>query len=167
MCTTQPSQSSPDGALADGWSECLISGFTKREILATPGFPRALPRALEACYRIVETPSEGLGIFASRPIQRGSLILSERAITIQPSTCSVPGPAAFPRGFTAAQRAHAALRAWEKVLEGNFARVAPARQAAFRALCNSHTNDGSGPLTGVVFTNSFGIHLRDAGTCVS
>lgn len=163
VVTTQPACGVADVLedFPDGWSECIVRGFAKRQILATPGFPQPLHRPSKPCYRIGPTPSKGLGMFATRFIERGSLIFSERAIMIQPSCPSAPVP--VDSAFSAEQHAQAVLDVWEKILESCFGRVPPANKAAFSALHNSHKHDGSGPLLGVIRTNSFGIDLPVKG----
>lgn len=162
--TTQPTKNIGDKLedFPDGWTECLIRGFTKREILSTPGFPRPIPRPPTPCHRIGPTASKGLGVFATRLIQRGDLIFSERAIMIEPTSFPISGK--IPKTFTPEERKRAEFDQMEKVFEACFARLAPENKAAFLALHNSHLHDGNGPLRGIVRTNCFGIGLHDKGT---
>lgn len=101
----------------------------------------------------------GLGMFAIRDIKRGDLILAERPLTFTPMT---PHPSPdLPGAVPPEQLKALAHFDWEKFLQPCFARLTPENQAAYRALANSHTKDGSGPLLGVIRTNGFGVSLEE------
>ena len=159
--TTQPAQDMGQTIddFPDGWSECYISGYAKRQILSTPGFPQPIRRPLKKSYQIKEIPSKGLGVVATRDILAGDLIFAERAILIWPVQLRY----SYPADYTPEQARQVSLFEQEKMLEFLFARVDPKLQAAYKALYNSHQFDGSGPLTGIGRTNGFGIGLNDAG----
>ena len=94
---------------------------------------------------------------ATRDLKMGDLIVSERPLFV---TC----PAAsskldVPDDTPMEQRIQAMLAQWEKALECGFHRMSEENQVAFKALANSHTQDGSGPILGVIRTNGFGISL--------
>jgi SET domain len=143
----------------DGWAECLFRGpSAKRAVLSTPGFPSSIPRPDKPSYRICETPtSGGLGVVATRNLKMGDLIMSERPLFV---TChAASAPVAVPDDTPMGQRIQAIITEWEKMLEGAFNRMSEENKAAFKALANGHTEDGSGPILGVIRTNGFGILL--------
>ena len=144
----------------DGWTECILRGFTKRTILSTPGFPQPLVRPPSLFYRIGPS-GNGLGMFATSDLSMGDLIVTERPLMVTPRGLSLPTPINLPVAFTAEQRRQAAIFEWEKMLQQCFDRMEPENQAAFMELANSHLEDGSGPLLGVIRTNGFevgGLH---------
>ncbi|KAF9262216.1 SET domain-containing protein [Marasmius fiardii PR-910] len=144
----------------DKWTECLVEPSIKRKILSTPGYPEPLNRPPEQRHRIGQSPYGGLGVFATVNLKTGDLIFSERAIMIlsQKTPYQV---GSIPSHFTTAQIQQAALAQKEKFVEAVFERLQEENKAAFMALHNSHKQDGSGPLMGVVRTNGFGIDLYD------
>jgi hypothetical protein len=83
----------------------------------------------------------------------GDLIFAERPILVVPALIKIQ--VKVPRSYTQDQIIQAQFFEWERVLEKAFTRVTPERQAAYKALHNSHLHDGSGPLLGVVRTNGF------------
>jgi hypothetical protein len=162
MFSTLPSQaiSAKLADNPDGWTECILRGFTKRTILSTPGFPQPLVKPPSPCYRIGSSDN-GLGMFATCDLSMGDLIVTERPLMVTPRGLSLPTPIGLPMTFTAEQRRQAAIFEWEKMLQGCFDRMEPENQAAFMTLANSHLEDGSGPLLGIIRTNGFevgGLH---------
>ncbi|KAL0952330.1 hypothetical protein HGRIS_006610 [Hohenbuehelia grisea] len=143
-----------------GWSECLVTGSAKRSILRTPGFPHALPSpALPVAYRVAPTPNKGLGVFATRAIRLGELIVSERPLIISPAGMDLATDC--PDDFTDEQVKQASLAQREKMMEVLVhTRMHPERREAYLALCNSHLHDGSGPLMGIMRTNGFGVDIE-------
>ncbi|KAF5376449.1 hypothetical protein D9615_008610 [Tricholomella constricta] len=160
ICTTLPSRSFGD-TLADNpdnWTECLfLGGKQKREIVSTPGFPSPVPRPPQVRHRI--GPSRfGIGMFATRNIKMGDLIVSERPLLVSPIAVP-PLPLNLPISFepTLLQIMQARMVEHEKRLENCLGRMLPENRAAFLALHNSHTEDGSGPIFGRIRTNGIGI----------
>ncbi|KAF5376480.1 hypothetical protein D9615_008624 [Tricholomella constricta] len=142
----------------DNWTECLLwGGKQKRDILSTPGFPSPIPRPPQTRHRI--GPSLfGIGMFATRDIKMGDLIMSERPLLASPIVIPPLIPN-FPEGFelTLSQSLEAKMAEFEKCLENSLGRMLPENRAAFLALHNCHTEDGSGPIFGRIRTNGFGI----------
>jgi hypothetical protein len=136
------------------WTECILRGSTKRTILSTPGYPKPLIEPPTPCYRIAPCEN-GLGMFATRDIFMGDLIVAERPLMLTPRGLRLPTSIGFPPTFTAEQRRQAAMFEWEKLLQSSFDRMEPENQVAFMALANSHLEDGSGPILGVIRTNGF------------
>jgi len=87
----------------------------------------------------------------------GDLILSERPLSLvcRELQTDVNVPASTPM----AQRIQAALREWETTLDVGVKRMSTKNQDVYRSLANSHTDDGSGPLLGILRTNGFGVSL--------
>jgi hypothetical protein len=142
-----------------------MTGYTKREILATPGYPRRLERPSSTAHRISNVPGKGLGIFATRELKMGDLIFAERPIIVVPAFS--PARLNIPANFTEPMAFQAILYEQEQNIEQCFARVEPDQKAAFLALHNSHLHDGSGPLLGRVRTNGFGLDLPSKGEQIS
>ncbi|KAL0952390.1 hypothetical protein HGRIS_006666 [Hohenbuehelia grisea] len=141
-----------------GWSECHMYASTKRKIQSSPGFPRELPKAKPDCFRIAETPDKGLGMFATKPIRFGELIISERPLIFCGLFTSMS--AKLPKQLTDQQVIQARLANKEGELEAVLERLPQERQDAYRALFNSHLHDGSGPLMGIMRTNGFGVTIE-------
>lgn len=161
LLSTQPPQNE-DATLGDepdGWAECLLTGFTKRAILETPGFPRPILRRKTILHEIRPTPSAGLGIFSTQNLEMGDLVFAERPMLLIASTWRVK--IGTETEFTPDMLRRAELQEREKVLRMCFERMPTENQEEFMLLHNSHRYDGSGPLGGIVRTNSFGLKLRN------
>jgi hypothetical protein len=96
-------------------------------------------------------------MLSTRNLKMGDLILSERPLFVTCRAAAIPVHAAPDTPLE--QVIQASLAQWETYLQCALRRMPPENQAAFMALANSHTEDGSGPLLGVVRTNGFGITL--------
>ncbi|KAK0433555.1 hypothetical protein EV421DRAFT_2063169 [Armillaria borealis] len=158
LYTSQPPINS-DTTLADfpgGWTECIISAPLKNTILATPGYPLYIKQPDTPAHRISESPGKGLGMFATRKIAVGALILAERALMISPGGARGVTPDLL-REYPGEQAKQVLLFEWERQLDLAFKRMPKEHQTAFMALHNSHTQDGSGPLMGVIRTNGYGL----------
>ncbi|KAF9459769.1 hypothetical protein BDZ94DRAFT_1224327 [Collybia nuda] len=106
----------------------------------------------------------GVGMYATTDLSMGDHILTERPLTISPIGIKIPG-GIEERGerLSPEQLRQAMLFEWEKLLEMCFKRLEPENQTAFMALANSHTKDGSGPITAIVRTNGFEVDkLQDS-----
>ena len=155
-----PNKTLPNSIDRNERTECIIRCATARKtILSIPNFPLPVPTPNEINYRIGTTVNMGLGMFATRDIQRGDLILAERPLILTPIT---PHPSPdLPAAVLQEQLKALGHFDWEEFLQPCFARLTQENQAAFRALANSHTEDGSGPLLGVIRTNGFGVTLEE------
>ncbi len=94
-------------------------------------------------------------MFATRKVTAGELILAERALMIAPAALQVPVPADIFDKYPAEQAKQAILFEQEKALEVAYKRMPEEHQTAFMTLYNSHTQDGSGPIVGVIRTNGY------------
>ncbi len=159
-----PGESNTLATFPDGWAECMLTGYVKKQILATPGFPRPIERTKEPMFRISQTPDRGLGMFATRGMKTGDLILDERPMIVAP-VLSDPRTIVFPENFTEDQVLQAAIYEYEKTLGFCFRRMPKENQQAFMGLSNCHQRDGSGTLFGIIRTNGYEVEgLKDKST---
>ncbi|KAF7351029.1 SET domain-containing protein [Mycena sanguinolenta] len=159
LYTTQPSifmDTTPE-SYPDGWTECLVSPDAKAFILSQPEFPAPLLRPSALQYRLSPTPDKGLGLFCTAKIRANDLILSERPLTLTPTSSSTR--MRFLKELDAREQYLAATHEWEKSLKFLFDRLYPDYQAAFMGLANSHKHDGSGLVGGIIRTNGLGVIL--------
>ena len=70
-------------AVEDGTTECLISGWFKRKIMSTPGFPSPIVHPPRVVYEIRQVADRGLGVFAAQNIEAGDLIIAERPLMVR------------------------------------------------------------------------------------
>ncbi|KAK0207347.1 hypothetical protein IW262DRAFT_1282168 [Armillaria fumosa] len=163
VITSQPMPGEGDtlATFPDGWAECMLTGYVKKKILATPGFPRPIERTKELMFRISSTPDRGLGMFAAKPMKMGDLILDERPMMVAP-VLSDPHTITFPENFTDDEVLQAARYEYEKTLGFCFRRMPKENQRAFMDLSNCHQRDGSGKLFGIIKTNAYEVDgLKD------
>ena len=80
IMTRQPS------GLPGETTECLITGWAWRQITDSPGFPKviAIPEN-GPVHRIAEVPGMGKGMFATRKLFVGDLVLDERPLLVAPT----------------------------------------------------------------------------------
>jgi hypothetical protein len=149
VLTSVAPKTSHGSPLRNDHTECIFrGGKALKTVFSTPKFPLPMPTPNGDTYEILPTPNTGLGIFASRDIKMGDLVLSERPLIVVPM--SLP-PGNGPTGDFD----------WDTFIQPCFDRLSPDNKAAYRALANSHTEDGSGPLHGVVLTNGFTFHVGE------
>ncbi|KAJ7581994.1 hypothetical protein C8J56DRAFT_1100246 [Mycena floridula] len=140
----------------DGFTQCFISGYIKKIALNYPGFPAAVPRPTSPAFRIMETESKGLGVFTTRKVLAGELLLAERPLLITPCALYSRDPTTYKSGYTNAQMSQIAWDEREKELEILIGRFLDDKERArVMALHNAHLDDGSGPILGIVRTNGF------------
>ncbi|KAK0488433.1 hypothetical protein IW261DRAFT_1439334 [Armillaria novae-zelandiae] len=163
IITSQPMPGENDSlaTFPDGWAECVLTGYVKKQVLATPGFPRPIERTKEPMFCISSTPDRGLGMFAARPTKTGDLILDERPMMVAPVLAD-PRTIDFPENFNEDQILQAAIYEYEKTLGFCFRRMPKENQQAFMELSNCHQHDGSGTLFGIIRTNGYEVDgLKD------
>ncbi|KAJ7072828.1 hypothetical protein C8F01DRAFT_1105379 [Mycena amicta] len=145
--TTMPPTTEPT-------TECLILPKTKSLLLKTPGFPQPLPSTPSPpAFRLISSPGKGLGLFSTRALKQGELILCERPLLITPLGVRV----FVPPSCTPAQFVQHSLNEFERFAEVAVNRMEEDRREAFMKLHNSHTEDGSGPIVGRIRTNGVGV----------
>ncbi|KAJ7668702.1 hypothetical protein DFH06DRAFT_1182330 [Mycena polygramma] len=130
-------------------SECFFYPGTKEVFTSIPGFPRPMKHPTRRTFRTVAMPGKGMGLVSARKLKAGDLILSERPLMVCGRAMNIPAPPSFSR----AQLMQYTLNQAEKQHEIPVKRMRPAAKAAFMALANSHKEDGSGPIMGIVRTN--------------
>ncbi|KAJ3515317.1 hypothetical protein NLJ89_g1838 [Agrocybe chaxingu] len=127
--TTIPSQDMSKPADPDGHSECVVSGPIKAKIFSTPGYPCAIPKPRRS--DIVHYSSKKRAMAAPM--------------------------AHIPSGYSAEKVKQIFMFEVEKGLQRAVSRMSDERRAALMALANSHKEDGSGPILGIIRTNGFSI----------
>lgn len=80
--TTLP-QSSKDSIKRDGETECMCTGWFKRTIVSTPGFPSPIIHPEKVVYEVREVEGRGMGVFATEDIGAGDLIVAERPLLVK------------------------------------------------------------------------------------
>ncbi|KAJ8080950.1 hypothetical protein PM082_017785 [Marasmius tenuissimus] len=156
--TIQPSAliDATRATLPDWYTVCIVSPAVKRMILSTPGYPQPLNRPSKTRYRITDSRTAGIGIFATADMELGDLVYSERALLML--SRAIEEPANLPAHYTWDQKIQAALYDQEKLLEIALKQMPKEVQDEYMALHNCHLHDGSGPLVGILRTNSLQIH---------
>ena len=153
----------------DGDTEWITKGQNAKEkVFNTPGYPARTPKPRPDLYEVRSTPDMGQGVFAKRNIKCGELIFSERPLLVAPTwlgggTRTGDVARKFAK-YTPDQVRQVLIFEFEKVLDTAVQRMGEKGKASFMSLFNSHTADGSGPLFGIMRTNSFGCNeLSDDG----
>ncbi|TCD67250.1 hypothetical protein EIP91_000327 [Steccherinum ochraceum] len=144
----------PPATAAEASTVCMVSGRMARIIVNTPDIGTAVPRPTPSTYCIKEAPGKGLGMYATRDIRAGELIVAERPLLIVPVSMYARRP--YPSTVTKEQGLQVMMADTEREYEVMLEKMAPANRAAYMALANSHRFDGSGPILGVIRTNGFG-----------
>ncbi|KAJ7655736.1 hypothetical protein DFH06DRAFT_483176 [Mycena polygramma] len=134
-------------------TECIFFPGSKEVFTGIPGFPHPMVQPAAPAFKLAEVPGKGMGLFATRALRAGELILSERPLFISPASFELP----IPPNFNLAQYTQLLLMESEKSVAMSVDRMSPESKAAFMALANSHLEDGSGPCLGIVRTNGLGI----------
>ncbi|KAF9049366.1 SET domain-containing protein, partial [Hymenopellis radicata] len=142
-------------------THCFLLRPLKAFIMNTPGFPTAPVNPSIASHRVRASPLGGMGMFATRCISQGDLVLSERALIIAPAAM----PCTYTTdGLSADDQKRVILHSAEQHLQILVDRMDTDEKNAYMSLSNDHKLDGSGPLLGVMRTNGYGIdHLREEG----
>ena len=98
----------------------------------------------------------GMGMFATRDIDLGDIIFSERPLLVVPEVMEAPG-AVIDKSYTKKQVQKIMLVQSEKMLEIAFNRMNDQDKKRYMGLINDHKEDGSGPLMGILRTNRYGL----------
>ena len=159
-----------DGDESNNYTECYFSAAVRDIILNTPGFPQEPPQPETPAHRVGNAPEEygsgtGLALYATREIKQGELIFSERPLFVGNSgiipTTPITELISSGKLDTPERFEEIKYHEAEVVRAAAVERMTEANKKAFMALANSHKNDRSGPATGIVRTNGFGMPLRD------
>ncbi|KAF4612720.1 hypothetical protein D9613_011817 [Agrocybe pediades] len=146
----------------DGHSTWIVRGVTKAKVLNRPGYPKVVPKPSgPPAYEVRSTPDMGMGVFATRDIAAGELILAERPLLVAPRDIGMmvdPSKLMLREKYSPDEFKQITMMECEKLLEFVVHRyMEPEHREAFLALANSHQEDGSGPLLGIIRTNGYGI----------
>ncbi|KAK0237759.1 hypothetical protein EDD85DRAFT_951933 [Armillaria nabsnona] len=101
-------------------------------------------------YRISPTPGKGLGMFTTCDLNTGDLIVNERPLMVVPH---IPVGVLTDEGVLDEQASKTILHQAEKVMCPIFEHMHEEDKKAFMELHNSHLQDGSGPILGVIRTD--------------
>ncbi|KAJ7608660.1 hypothetical protein FB45DRAFT_845823 [Roridomyces roridus] len=133
--------------------ECLFHAGSKEVLMNLPGFPQPMQQPPTTTFRLSDTPGKGVGLFATRALKTGDLVFSDRPLLL----CATGIPTDVPEFFTQEQVAQQSLRDLEKMVGYCVQRMDAETKEAYMALKNSHLEDGSGPLVGILRTNGIGL----------
>lgn len=103
----------------------------------------------------------GQGVFATRDIPMGGIIFAERPLIVSPRALT-PFSKVNHEDYSLADYTKIVMFEREQLLEAAAERMEPETRARLMALMNSHAEDGSGPINGIVRTNGYQVsNLRD------
>ncbi|KAJ7608657.1 hypothetical protein FB45DRAFT_805842 [Roridomyces roridus] len=148
--TTVPFNASDDEPV----TECVFFAGSKEVLMDLPGFPGPMMNPTTPVFRLAEARDKGFGLFSTRDLKAGQLILSERPLLV-----SARGiPVCAPPSFILAQRRQHTLNQLEKAVSFSVNhRMRVKDRDGFMALKNSHLHDGSGPVVGIMRTNGLSL----------
>ncbi|KAJ7503019.1 hypothetical protein B0H11DRAFT_615823 [Mycena galericulata] len=151
VVTTLPVNAAPDEPI----TECFFFPGTKEVFTSIPGFPQPLMHPASPGCRVGATPGKGKGLFATRALKAGDLILSERPLLVAARGM----PLLHPAGMTEEQFVKYSRTHLTTHVQVCIDRMRPASKAAFVALANSHPVDAFEPTLGIICTNGLGLDL--------
>ncbi|KAL1755497.1 hypothetical protein FB107DRAFT_290831 [Schizophyllum commune] len=154
ICTTIPAvnRTPKDVLLRDGASEIMLDAATKRKLYAQKDFPKPLTQPTSLAHRISPAGKKGLGMFATRALSAGDLVLAERPLMVRalgPPPYTGPQMGLFRNPPSLVSR----VVDMEFQIEVMVQRMVPKNRNAFLALTNSPDFSGCGNLVGRVYTN--------------
>ncbi|KAJ7212157.1 hypothetical protein GGX14DRAFT_362318 [Mycena pura] len=147
---TLPNTTDPDVSV----TECVFWPGCKEIFMDIPGFPHPLqqPSGAKPAFRLGVSSGRGIGLFSTRALTQGELILAERPLLLGLACIPMLRPDG---GLTDAQYTRHCFETMERTLEPALGRMRPARRGAFMALANCQ--DGSFPLGGRYHTNGIAV----------
>ncbi|KAF7296001.1 SET domain-containing protein [Mycena kentingensis (nom. inval.)] len=138
---------------------CLIWPETKRLLLDTPGFLQSMETqtaGVQPAFRVAESPGKGIGLFATRPLKQGDLILQERPLLF--TTLALPPPRrVVSASAVSVSLGNTAADDFERHMQTLVDEMRPENRAEFMGLANSHVDGSSGPVHGRIRTNGCGV----------
>ncbi|EAU90707.1 hypothetical protein CC1G_03976 [Coprinopsis cinerea okayama7 len=148
----------------DGHTVWMTTATSQAQYHAHKGWPFPLPKLPK--NKLVVRPTEdgaGLGVFATDDIKRYEPVLVERPFLIYAQENSVlPIPSEGVKELSESQIAQMLMKKSEEAfrcaIEQQFSAKA---KEEFMSLANSHLDDGSGPVLGIVRTNGFAIKFGE------
>ncbi|VDB85283.1 unnamed protein product [Peniophora sp. CBMAI 1063] len=157
IVTTLPQSERDEAIRRDGEAECACTGWFKRMVLSTPGFPSPIVRPPKIVYEVRDVVGRGLGVYATEDIQAGDLITAERPLIVKMAMNSARARSDLsPEDILRATFANL-----ERSMELLCSRMSSETLRKYTSLYNSHKTDGSGPLTGIFRTNGFNVGVND------
>ncbi|EFI27525.1 hypothetical protein CC1G_15561 [Coprinopsis cinerea okayama7 len=131
----------------DGHVIWMTSPIRKGRYFSVPGFAKPLPRlkGKKSKFEVRRAKGMEMGVFATRDIKRFETFLFERPYMVYP--CQ---PLGFLAGSLSEEVENLDIDQQRQDIEG------------IMSLANSHKEDGSGPILGIIRTNSLGIMFRDS-----
>lgn len=178
ICTTQPAV--PIDATRehypDGWTECLITGLMKQTVLQTPSFCQPLSQPDHVSYRVgtASAPNDPTskplpGLYATKKLEMGDLILSERPVLIVPAMMRVGEIfSELLSQLDNHDQATVVSNQWQETLETVFGRLSKEDQEEFWKLRDIRQRNGKKSIDGIVKANGFAIlGLADPGLSLS
>lgn len=165
IVTTIPSRVVGEPRDLDGHSEWLVYGPTKKKVLNAPGYPQPVPKSLGnvKSYVVKSTPTMGKGVFATCDISMGDIIFAERPLLVAPRAL-MPATDMDLSSYSVEDYSKIVMYQREKQLEVAVGRMDPDTKSRLMALMNSHLEDGSGPINGIVRTNGYAVNNLWDGT---
>ena len=145
----------------DGHTIWLAYKPTLERILgSSPVFkPIPKPKYSKAPFAVKASANKGLGLFATRNIGAGELLFSERPLLVVPSSNAGIAVTHYARvkDLDVEDQLKFGVEEWETHLQRAVNAMLPENKEEFMKLANQHTQDGSGPIFGIVRTNGYGI----------
>ena len=80
----------PSPSLKGGTTQCILYPGLKDCILSQPGFPQRISEPTSPAHRLGPVPGAGIGMYATRAIAAGELIVTERPLLVAPGTYNSP-----------------------------------------------------------------------------
>ncbi|KAJ7072777.1 hypothetical protein C8F01DRAFT_957368, partial [Mycena amicta] len=131
-------------------TECFIEPERLEMLKKIPGFPRAPQPPQETMFRAAPSSGKGQGLFATRAIKQGELLLDERPLLFSARVV----PIIYPLWLSAEEFQAVGEKAKRESIETMVARMRPERRATFMSLANTEVNN---PIGGIHDTNCAGI----------
>jgi hypothetical protein len=150
-------------AASDGTTDVLFYGFDDQK--RVPKYLSSIRKPPTEAYTIRHCTDEktGLGVFATRDIQAGDLIMNERPFLLVPKYLEshlITGR----RTVFSALKMQANRQGFESIFCPFFERISKEEQDEFWKLKNSYPEEEVGPYLGVVRTNNFELTFEDPST---
>ncbi|KAJ7668703.1 hypothetical protein DFH06DRAFT_1084872 [Mycena polygramma] len=150
--TTVPFDAEPDEPV----SECLFYPGSKEVLMNLAGFPQPLKHPATPAFCVNVAPGKGLGLFSTRPLKAGELILSERPLFVAAPSAVM----AFDLSslmLSAAERDQILTDEMEKLYQVSVDRMRPDDRAAYMALADTGKYRST-PVYSISATNAFSLH---------
>ena len=157
VVTTVPQPPNDFDLDPDGHCQWIVNGPTKNKVVLAPGYPAAVPKPSERKITIRKTENMGVGLVATKDLEMGELIFAERPILAMPAGIRRLSRPKSEEATDQKSEVALAMLEWEQMLRDVVDRMPPVDRNVFLRLRNSHKEDGSGPLSGVVRTNGFSL----------